>query len=515
MLSRDYYTAEEAARLSPGSYRLFEELLNRGEVPEAYKDGQWMIPAEVYNDLILGRLATPKPEARIGNTVESDSLPKGFSLYAWQREALEHWQRSGHRGVVEAVTGTGKTRLALAAIEDHLRQKGRVLVLVTTKELLTQWKREAQKMLVGARGKKLSFGFLGDGHRDNLLRCDVLFATVQSAAKNHSLLPPGEKGLLIADEVHRYGVEIWSRALDPYFQKRLGLTATYERTDRGLEQFLDPYFGGKVYSLDYHRALADDVIAAFKIAFIGVPFSAAERKDYDKSSKQADKYKRMLTNAYGITEEPFGEFMREVTVLSKSGEEGARLAGFYLSAFTKRRQILAGAVAKYRRLADFAPAVHAADKTILFAQTKEAAAKAADAFAERGVNSAVLNSSMDMSERKEVFAAFEDSEHALVAAPRLLDEGVDVPSADLAVVLASSRSKRQMIQRMGRVVRKKIDRRLARLAILYVEGTSEDPTAAHEDFLYVVTGVAREIRHFTSNASSAEVCEYLNDWSSH
>ena len=104
-------------------------------------------------------------------------------------------------------------------------------------------------------------------------------------------------------------------------------------------------------------------------------------------------------------------------------------------------------------------------------------------------------------------------EHALVAAPRLLDEGVDVPSADLAVVLASSRSKRQMIQRMGRVVRKKHDRRLARLAVLYVEGTSEDPGAAHEDFLYVVTGVAREIEHFASSASTTEICDYLNSWS--
>ncbi len=362
------------------------------------------------------------------------------------------------------------------------------------------------------RGRKMSFGLLGAGHRDNLRRSDVLFATVHSA-QSQRLLPPGERGLLVADEVYRYGGENWSRALDPSFERRLGLTATYERPDKGLERFRDPYFGGKVFSVDYHRALADDVIAPFKIASIRVPFSAAERKDYDKSSKQADKYKKWLTNDYGITGEPFGEFMREVTVLSKSGEEGARWAGFYLSAFTKRRQILAGAAAKYQRVANLAPAVHAADKTILFAQTKEAAAEAASRFAERGVNSAVLDSGMDMSERKEVFAAFEDGEHALVAAPRLLDEGVDVPSADLAIVLASSRSKRQMIQRMGRVVRKKHDRRLARLAVMYVEETSEDPGAAHEDFLYVVTGVAREIKHFSSNASTTAICDYLNDYS--
>ncbi len=119
---------------------------------------------------------------------------------------------------------------------------------------------------------------------------------------------------------------------------------------------------------------------------------------------------------------------------------------------------------------------------------------------------------MDMSERKQVFAAFEDGEHELVAAPRLLDEGVDVPAADLAIVLASSRSRRQMVQRMGRVVRKKKDGRLARLAILYVMDSSEDPEVAHEDFLYLVTNVARDIVYFGPKATPEQICHYLNDW---
>jgi RNA polymerase primary sigma factor len=117
-----------------------------------------------------------------------------------------------------------------------------------------------------------------------------------------------------------------------------------------------------------------------------------------------------------------------------------------------------------------------------------------------------------MSERKQVFAAFEDGEHELVAAPRLLDEGVDVPAADLAIVLASSRSRRQMVQRMGRVVRKKKDERLARLAILYVMGSSEDPEVAHEDFLYLVANVARDMVYVGPKATPKQICDYLNDW---
>lgn len=367
-------------------------------------------------------------------------------------------------------------------------------------------------MLVSACNTRVSLGLLGGGHKDDLCRCNMLLAVDKSAYK-HRLLPNGKSGLIIADEVHRYGAPKVSGVLQADFDRRLGLTATYEREDKGLETFLDPYFGGDVFAVDYRRALDDNVIAPFKIAFVAVRFSSQERKEYTEASKKADRYKRKLVNEYGVTGEPFGEYMREINHLSIGGAgEATGLARAYLNAFSKRRQVLAGAAKKYERVADLTQAVRRADKTILFAQTKEAAAEAVNRLAEHGVNGAVLNSGMDMDERKKVFAAFEDGEHELVAAPRLLDEGVDVPSADLAIVLASSRSRRQMIQRMGRVIRKKQDGRLARLAVLYVEETSEDPTSAHEDFLYLVTDVARNIRYFPSTASAGEICAYLNEW---
>ena len=101
----------------------------------------------------------------------------------------------------------------------------------------------------------------------------------------------------------------------------------------------------------------------------------------------------------------------------------------------------------------------------------------------------------------------------MIAAPKLLDKGVDVPDADLAIVLASSRSRRQMIQRMGRVIRKKSDGRLARMVILFVEGTAEDPAkGAHEDFVQFVVDAADDVRIFETGAPSALVCAYLNDW---
>jgi len=69
-------------------------------------------------------------------------------------------------------------------------------------------------------------------------------STVQSAYR-YVMLPTGCEGLLIADEVHHYGAEIYSQALEETFDERLGLTATYERSDNGVAGFLTPYFSSK------------------------------------------------------------------------------------------------------------------------------------------------------------------------------------------------------------------------------------------------------------------------------
>lgn len=445
--------------------------------------------------------------------VEERAAPEEIELYDWQKEALEEWEDCGYEGVIEAVTGAGKTRVALAATADVLRDGGKVAIVVPTVDLLHQWKREIERLIIDTLRLRISIGVLGDGQFSNLSRCDLLLATVQSACQNY-LLPdsvPGHvESLLIADEVHRYGSERWSWALESEFDMRLGLTATYERSDNGCEDHLDPYFGGVIFSVDYERALSEGIIAPFKIAFMGVPFSPDEREEYEEYDKKVSKYRRRLVNEYGLPEEPFGEFMRAVTLFSKSGEEGAKWAGFYLNAFTQRRKVLANARSKYDRLATLIDAVRQADKTIIFAQTKEAAEVATRPFIEGGINGAVLESGMKRPERKQVLAGFESDEFELVAAPKLLDEGIDVAAADLAIIIAASRSRRQMIQRMGRVLRLKEDGRFARVVVLYVQDTSEDPDVAHEGFLDLVTGVAHDIKDFSSEVSPAEVCNYLS-----
>jgi superfamily II DNA or RNA helicase len=445
---------------------------------------------------------------------ENDELiwTNNLELYPWQLNALNEWQSNGYQGVIEAVTGAGKTRVAIAAIEAHLRINWRVVVLVPSIAIQAQWKKVLREYLIDRLGMNKEIGLLGGGNHDSLTASHILIAVAASAAKD-PMINETYEGLLIADECHRYGADTWALALQEPFIRRLGLTATYERPDEGIEKYLDPYFKRICYTLGYEKAINENVIAKFKIAFISADLSNDERSSYEELNYRCSSLRRILTERHRVVQEPFGEFIKEVNMIASGGEGVVTgLARQYLNSFSKRRQLLASSVNKINSLACLVPAIHAAERTILFAQTKNAADNAVRVLTELNVQSAVLDATMNINEQNTVFAAFEEGEYELVAAPLLLDEGIDVPSADLAIVLASSRSRRQMIQRMGRVLRNKEDNRLARIVIIYLKDTSEDPdTGIHETFVNLIMDAATDFDIFDSNTDSKEICEFLND----
>lgn len=430
------------------------------------------------------------------------------TLYAWQVEAFDAWHRCGSRGVVEAVTGTGKTLLGIAAIAEELGVGGQACVLVPTTDLLGQWGAALHRHLPPAT----SVGLLGGGHHDGLGDHDVLVAVVNSA-RTADLRPRRPGGLLVADECHRYGSDGNRVALEARFVRRLGLSATYERADDGHLAWLDPYFGGTCFRIGYRRAIHDGVTARFKVALVGVRLLPGEQADYDDLSALLSALRARLISRHGLPAEPIGVFLQAVVSLGRAGgdDEGAMVARQYLRAMQDRRQLLADTPAKSEGLAQLVPALVAADRSIVFTQTIVAASRAAALLRAHGLTSDTVHSGLDASERRSVLSRFAAGGLQVVTAPQVLDEGVDVPAADLAVILAASRSRRQMVQRMGRVLRRKPDGRLARFVVLYAEATVEDPArGAHEGFLDEVTEVADAVRSFPPDSSSADLCAFVD-----
>ena len=508
-----------ALTIYPGSSarELVWKLQDRGlEVPRTnvnsmlytYRDLFWSIGSSPPRwQLISGAIM---PSASQPLTASATSAYP-FDLYAWQAEALSAWHKRGRRGVIEAVTGSGKSLVGIAAAWEELQAGGKVQVLVPSIVLLNQWATLVQEFL-----PQYDLGLRGDGHHDELSDVDILVAVVNSA-RLAEIDIGGQSALLIADECHRYATECNAEALsEETFESRLGLSATYERLDDGHLSVLDPFFGGTCYELSYTEAIKHEVTAHFKLALVGVRFDEEEREEYEEADGSARRLRGWLINNQGVTPEPFGTFMAEVKVLSEGGEgEATGKARAYLSAFNRRRQVMADTTAKQELLHSLVPAVRAAERVIVFTEQVEAAEESAETFREWGIRAAEVHSRLSSESRRSLLEKFANGSLKVLCAPKVLDEGVDVPSADLGIILAASRTRRQMIQRMGRVLRRKPDGRFARFVIAYVLGTLEDPAnRAHEAFLGDITDVAEDMVKFgvVELGEGEEICEYLNDY---
>lgn len=415
-------------------------------------------------------------------------------LWQWQTDALLAWSQPCS-GVVEAVTGTGKTRVALAAIMTVLGQGGRCLVLVPTTELVAQWEREVKRLL-----PDVAVGRLGAGGDDGLFACEVLIATATSASTLPVDLPPDTPGLVVADEVHRFGAATWSHALPDAFSLRLALTATLERDDDGVDAHLTPYFGPRVFAYDFADAAKDGVIAPFRVAFVPVVFTADEQQAYDTAKARVTNAHRALRKATVMPRDPHA-FFRSVTALVAEAERrghdtpAAKLAREYLYWVRQRRDVYATAKNKYAALATLSPAL-VDRRTLVFTDTVEQAEEAARLARAHGVVAETLHGELDDKKRAVRMAAFRTGRTSMIVAPRVLDEGVDVPDADVAVVLAAFQTRRQMVQRLGRIVRRKDDGREATLVVVYVKDSREDPAhGGYHEFVELVSKAATEVSH--------------------
>ena len=436
-------------------------------------------------------------------TVAPRSGPlEGLSLLPWQVDAFTTWALKGSRGIVEAVTGTGKTRLAIAAARACLANGGQVLVLVPTLELQQQWVRQLREHVPG-----VPVGRLGGGHDDDLHERPVVVATPHSAAK----LPiePRGLGLLVADEAHRYGAPTWGGALKERFQMRLALTATYERNDDGIEDVLGPYFGGVVFRYGYDSAVPDGVVAPFRIAFVGTALEGEEQRAYDRLDKQVKTLHAMLIGDHEFPKDPaklFPALAKHMATHERAKDTKSVAVRQYLSAVRGRRDVAANAAGKLQIATMIAPLLRAhADRALVFCDTVDQAELAARALSRRGVSAETVHGQLDTKKRRIRLAQFKNGNLSAVVAPRVLDEGIDVPEADVGLVLAAFQSRRQMIQRLGRILRRKEAGHPARLVVAYAKGTREDPAeGGHRDFRREIADVAEAVVTLDADAADAD-----------
>jgi superfamily II DNA or RNA helicase len=387
---------------------------------------------------------------RVLDAAEVGDLTTEYELRGYQTEALEAWRENRDRGVVELPTGSGKTVLALGAIA---ALDTPALVVVPTIDLLEQWAEE-----LGAEfGDETAIGRLGGGTQ----RVEpITVATYDSAYLRADGL--GDRfGLVVFDEVHHLGGEGYRDiARLTAAPARIGLTATFERPD-GAHEVIEDLVGPVVYRLSADD-LAGEHLAAYDIKRIEVELTPEERTRYERLQGTFTDY--LASSGLQLHS---GSDYQELVKRSGSDPE-AREA---LLAKQKAREVMMNADRKVERLAGILDR-HREDRLIVFTAYTDLVYE----LAERYLIPPITNETA-ADERREILDRFRRGEYSRIVAANVLDEGVDVPDANVAVVLSGSGSEREFTQRLGRVLRPKTDGGRALLYELVSEETAEERVA--------------------------------------
>ena len=375
-------------------------------------------------------------------------VQSAYELRAYQREALDAWRANDDRGCLELPTGSGKTVIGLAAIE---ALDTAALVVVPTIDLLEQWRRECETEF------RVEVGQLGGGEQ----RVEALTVATYDSAYLRADDVGDRFGLVVFDEVHHLGGEGYREiARLVAAPARLGLTATFERPD-GAHGIIEGLCGPLVHRIA-PEDLAGEHLAAYDIKRLEVELSDAERAEYDD-------HRETFTNylARSNLDMQSGSDYRKL-VLRSGNDPEAREA---LLANQRAREVMMNADAKVTTLADLLDR-HRDDRIIVFTAHNDLVYR----LSERFLLPAITHQT-GATERRAILAKFREGTYSRIVAANVLDEGVDVPAANVAVVLSGSGSTREFTQRLGRILRPTEDDRRALLYEVVTEGTAEESVA--------------------------------------
>jgi superfamily II DNA or RNA helicase len=379
----------------------------------------WRLPAEKLSEL-RGRLSAG--HVRYSDEIEPIALEPNWSLPVlrwYQREAMSAWRDAGDRGVVVLPTGAGKTLVALAAIAELGVS---TLVLVPTRILLDQWARALEAVW------RHPIGRLGDGdHR-------VAPITVATFASAIAWAPRiGDRfGLVIVDEAHHVGAwcpaEILEMCVAP---SRLGLTATPSPAAA-----LPRHIGPLVYELTIDD-LRGDSLADYTLETVDIQLTPDERSQYSLLRGEFAAFYAQTVR--GRPDLAWREFLR-VARRSERGRDA-------LAAWRGSRALLAYPTGK-RSAVRAVLARHPTERTLIFTADNQTAYAIA-----RELLVPPITCDIGRAERTKMIDRFRSGETTVLVSAQVLDEGFDLPEAEIAIVVGGTGSTRRHVQRIGRLLR--------------------------------------------------------------
>ena len=426
------------------------------DVPEAIREKIIQIKPRDVNDLaIMKRYAKKK---------EKNEL----SLFPHQLQAIEKWKANHFSLMMEMATGTGKTRTAIGCVYEKLKKKEHFLTIVATPQntLSRQWKADIEKLGISfdldiiADGtnpkwkKEMKLMLLSHEEYDNM----IVYTTHDTASSDAFMeMIQKYKGdlkiLFICDEVHGIGSEKQRNALLEVYDYRIGLSATPERLfDEEGTQLIKAYFGNESFEFTIFDALHTINPVTGK-PFLN-PYTYHPRFIHltDEESKQYAK----LSQAIGWANQELAKCKRQRLPYAKIQNDLERLR-------MKRADLAKNAAEKVPALSELLDEMNPDNirDTIIFTSDKQmvpfmemlSAKKITRAKITEEISATKTNKDTGLTERQQILDGFAKRSLQVILGIKCLDEGIDVTTARVAILMASSTNPREYIQRVGRVIR--------------------------------------------------------------
>jgi superfamily II DNA or RNA helicase len=367
--------------------------------------------------------------------------------YPHQLEAVQAWLDGRRRGLVVLPTGSGKTFVAELALFAVQRS---TLVVVPTLDLMNQW----YGRLLAAFDLE-DVGLVGGGYYD--VR-DVTVTTYDSF-QIHAERLGNRFALLVYDEVHHLPSPTYSLAASCYIAPfRLGLTATPEREDEGAR---DPYaeLVGPILYRKQIKELAGEHLSEYETRRVVVELTPQERELYESERALYLAFLRQ-SGIQMSSRSGWSDFIRR--------SAGSKVGRRAMLAYRAQRRVALACEAKLRTL-EVLLTRHADDRTLVFTNDNETAYRISAQFL-----IPIITHQTPVKERQAILEGIRTGTYRAIVTSKVLNEGVDIPTANVAVVLSGTSTVREHVQRLGRILR----RAEGKHAVLY-EVIANDTMESH------------------------------------
>lgn len=412
------------------------------------------------------------------NDRKGKSVEERLSLFPYQEEALRTWLHNGCRLLFEMATGTGKTRTALACVNHAVKREKKLVVVIACPQttLSSQWRINE----VEPAGFVFDTSLTADGTNSGWRRAfDTLLKQVSTGFYNHAVVytthatgsssdftaliqgsNPDIQFCFVADEAHGLGAHKSKQALIDRYKYRIGLSATPRRWfDAYGTRILADFFGDKSFVFSIADALTTInplTNRPFLVNYYYHPVFVS------LTDGELQSYKRLSTR------------IKKLSAYAQSSDEYQKR---YEALLFARANIQKNAVEKYAALAEVLAKTPRVENTLLFVSDAQldnvmALLKQCGVTAHRFTEKQGASPKKEyggLSERQYLINHFKKGNYQALVAISCLDEGIDIPSADTAILMANSSNPREYVQRIGRVLRQAEGKTHARIYDFIVE----------------------------------------------